>query len=154
MSLNDRTVTVIGAGLAGLSAAYDLQRAGWKVIVLEARDHVGGRVYSVRSFAHDQVAEGGGEYIEESHTRMIALAKEFNIPLGLSGSWQAQTGDWACFDGHAGRVTDKDVWGFDLAGEVERGWDSMAELSQNISNTHQPQAAKEAERLDAQSAED
>jgi len=154
MTSNDKTVTIIGAGLAGLSAAYDLQRAGWKVTVLEARDRVGGRVYSVRSFANGQVAEGGGEYIEENHTRMIALAKEFNIPLGLSGSWQAQTGDWACFDGKAGRVTDQDIWGFDLVGEIERGWESMAGLSQNVSDPYQPQAAKEAERLDVQSAAD
>ncbi len=154
MSLNNRTVTVIGAGLAGLSAAYDLRRAGWQVTVLEARDRVGGRVYSVRSFARGQVAEGGGEFIEENHTRMIALAKQFNIQLGLSGSWQAQNGDWACFDGKAGRVLDQDVWGFDLAGEIERGWESMAGLSQNVPDPYQPQAAKEAQRLDAQSAAD
>ena len=154
MSLDNRVVTVIGAGLAGLSAAYDLQRAGWKVIVLEARDRVGGRVYSVRSFAHGQVAEGGGEFIEENHTHMLALAKHFNIKLGLAGSWQSQSGDWACFDGKAGRVSDKDLWGFDLAGEIERGWESMAGLSKNISDPYRPQAAREAERLDSQSAMD
>jgi len=151
---NNRTVTIIGAGLAGLSAAYDLQRAGWKVIVLEARERVGGRVYSVRSFARGQVAEGGGEFIEEHHTRMTALAKQFNIQLGLSGSWQSQSGDWACFDGKAGHVSDKDVWGFNLAEEIERGWEAMSELSKNISDPYQPQSAREAERLDSQSAAD
>jgi len=115
---------------------------------------VGGRVYSVRSFAHGQVAEGGGEFIEENHARMIALAKQFNIQLGLSGSWQAQSSDWACFDEKAGHVTDKDLWGFDLASEIECGWESMGGLSQNVSDPYQPQAAKEAERLDAQSAAD
>ena len=154
MMPNKRTVTIIGAGLAGLSAAYDLHRAGWQVTVLEARERVGGRVYSVRSFSNGLVAEGGGEFIEENHSRMIALAKEFNIQVGLSGSWQSQSGDWACFDGKAGRITDAEVWGFDLAGEIQRGWESMAELSQNISDAYQPQAAKEAERLDAQSAAD
>lgn len=154
MPSNNKTVTIIGAGLAGLAAAYDLHRAGWKVTVLEARERVGGRVYSVRSFSNGLVAEGGGEFIEENHSRMIALAKEFNIQLGLSGSWQSQSGDWACFDGKAGRVTDAEVWGFDLVGEIQRGWESMAGLSQNISDAYQPQAAKEAERLDAQSAAD
>ena len=150
----NKTVTIIGAGLAGLTAAYDLQRAGWNVVVLEARDRVGGRVYSIRSFARGQVAEGGGEYIDAHHTRMIALAKEFNLKLGLSGSWQSQSGDWACFEGKAGRVTDKAIWGFDLAEEIERGWAAMAELSKNISDPYQPQAAHEAERLDAMSAAD
>jgi len=154
MSLINKTVTVIGAGLAGLSAAYDLQRAGWQVTVLEARNRVGGRVYSVRSFSRGQVAEGGGEYIDEHHARMHTLAEQFDIKLGLSGSWQSQSGDWACFDGKAGHVSDKAIWGFDLAKEIERGWAAMAELSKNISDPYQPQAAREAERLDAMSAAD
>ena len=41
-----RSVIVIGAGLAGLSAAWDLASAGAKVVVLEARDRIGGRVWT------------------------------------------------------------------------------------------------------------
>ena len=39
---------VVGAGLAGLTAAYRLSAAGWKVTVLEARNRIGGRVWSYR----------------------------------------------------------------------------------------------------------
>lgn len=82
MTSNNRTVTIIGAGLAGLSAAFELHRAGWKLTVLEARERVDGRVHSLRNFSNGLVAEGGGEFIEETHTRMLALAEKFNEPAG------------------------------------------------------------------------
>ena len=41
------TIIVIGAGISGLAAAYELQKAGQEVIILEARDHVGGRMTTV-----------------------------------------------------------------------------------------------------------
>jgi monoamine oxidase len=150
----NRTVTVIGAGLAGLSAAYDLHRAGWRVTVLEARDRVGGRVHSVRSFSNGLVAEAGGEFIEESHTRMIALANHFGLQLGIAGSWQKQAEDWASFDGKSGRMSDINVWGTNLAEEIERGWRALSALGQYVPDPYQPQAARDAERLDAQSALD
>ena len=118
MQLNNRTVIVIGAGLAGLSAAYDLQRAGWKVTVLEARDRVGGRVYSLRKFSNGLVAEAGGEFIEESHTRMLAYADQFDLKLGRAGSWQGQDEDWGAFEGKAGPLSDARIWGADLQEEI------------------------------------
>jgi monoamine oxidase len=154
ISTNYRTVIVIGAGLAGLSAAYDLHRAGWRVTVLEARDRVGGRVHSMRKFSDGLVAEGGGEFIEASHTRMIALAKQFGLQLGVSGSWQRQAEDWASFDGKFGRVSDVDLWGISLAEEIERSWRAMSGLGQYVPDPYQPQAARDAERLDSQSALD
>ncbi len=51
-----RSVVVLGAGIAGLVAAYELGRAGYRVTVLEARDRVGGRVWTVR----------GGDRIEQA----------------------------------------------------------------------------------------
>ena len=61
---SDRVV-VVGAGLAGLTAAYELGRAGFDVTVLEARDRIGGRVYTIRDpFRSGQHAEAGGEYVD------------------------------------------------------------------------------------------
>jgi len=150
-STKDKTVTIIGAGLAGLSAAYDLQRAGWRVTVLEARDRVGGRVYSVRSFSNGLVAEAGGEFIEDSHSRMLALAKQFDLKLGRVGSWQAQDGDWASFEGKSGLMSDAKIWGTNLPSEVRKIWAALAELGKHVPDPSQPQAAREAQSLDRQS---
>jgi monoamine oxidase len=154
MSSNNKTVTIIGAGLAGLSAAYDLHRAGWMVTVLEARERVGGRVYSLRSFSDGLVAEGGGEFIEDSHTRMLHFAKEFNLQLGRVGSWQSQAEDWGHFEGKYGRMVDEKIWGVNLQAETEKIWEAMAELAKKVEDPYQPQASKEAERLDRQSTAD
>jgi len=154
MLLNNRTVTVIGAGLAGLAAAYELQRAGWNVTVLEARDRVGGRVYSLRNFSNGLVAEGGGEFIDESHTRMLAFAKQFNLKLGKVGSWQIQDKDWVAFDGKSGPMSNADIWGVNLHEEVDKIWLALAELAKYVPDPNQPQSAREAERLDRQSTAD
>jgi monoamine oxidase len=154
MSSNNKTVTIIGAGLAGLSAAYDLYRAGWKVTVLEARERVGGRVYSLRSFSNGLVVEGGGEFIEDSHTRMLHFAKEFNLQLGRVGSWQGQAEDWGYFEGKYGCMVDEKIWGVNLQAETEKIWEAMAELAKKVEDPYQPQASKEAEYLDRQSTAD
>src|SRR4030095_10050567 len=43
-----RSVVILGAGIAGLVSAYELQKAGYRVTVLEARDRIGGRVWTIR----------------------------------------------------------------------------------------------------------
>ena len=154
MDSNNRTVTVIGAGLAGLSAAYDLHRLGWKVTVLEARERMGGRVYSLRGFSNGLVAEGGGEFIEESHTRLLAFARQFNLALGRVGSWQSQDRDWASFDGKTGPMSDASLWGMNLHEEADKIWLALSELGGRVPDSHQPQAARDAERLDRQSTAD
>ena len=73
---------VVGAGFAGLTAAYRLTAAGWHVTVLEARNRAGGRAWSYRfPQAPELVCEMGGEWIGKDHLRIIALAKELNVPL-------------------------------------------------------------------------
>src|SRR3954451_19902974 len=73
---------VVGAGLAGLTAAYELRRAGFDVTVLEARDRIGGRVYTVRDpFRAGQHAEAGGEYVDVVHRHVRAFCRQFGLPL-------------------------------------------------------------------------
>jgi monoamine oxidase len=75
-------VVVVGAGLAGLTAAVDLRAAGWDVAVLEARDRVGGRVLTLHEpFSGDQYAEAGGESIDDNHTAIQALARRYRLAL-------------------------------------------------------------------------
>ena len=145
---------VIGAGLAGLSGADELHRAGWKATVLEARDRVGGRVHSLRCFSDGLVAEGGGEFIEETHTRMLAYAEQFDLKLGRVGSWQGEDRDWASFEGKAGPLSDARIWGANLHDEVEKIWLALAELGELVPDPHRPQAARGADYLDQKSTAD
>ena len=91
-----RHVLVLGAGIAGLVSAYELSQAGYRVTVLEARDRVAGRVWSVRG--GDRIVQDGmddqlcafdpGHYLNAGaarlptwHTGILGYAKKFGVPL-------------------------------------------------------------------------
>jgi len=64
-----KKILIAGAGLAGLSAAYELLQSGHQVMVFDARDRPGGRVLTLRdTFAGGQYAEAGAETFGETHT--------------------------------------------------------------------------------------
>jgi monoamine oxidase len=78
--LSGTSVIVAGAGLAGLSAAHDLLNLGAHVTVFDARDRVGGRVWTIRDgFADGQHAEAGGDMIDDAHTEIRGLAAEYKL---------------------------------------------------------------------------
>jgi monoamine oxidase len=74
-------IVIIGAGLAGLSAAYTLKKAGYTAKVYEASSRVGGRCYTNRSWQNGQVSEHGGEFIDSGHTAVRDLATELGLTL-------------------------------------------------------------------------
>ncbi|HEU4628554.1 MAG TPA: NAD(P)/FAD-dependent oxidoreductase [Gemmatimonadaceae bacterium] len=78
----ERPVVIVGAGIAGLTAAHRLRQAGVPARVFEAQSRVGGRMYSLRGhFPDGQVVELGGELIDTGHERIRALAAELDIAL-------------------------------------------------------------------------
>ncbi|MFZ6044550.1 flavin monoamine oxidase family protein [Pseudomonas sp. CR3202] len=74
-------VAVIGAGLAGLSCAYELKKNGVSATVFEASTRLGGRCFSNRSTFPGQIAENGGELIDGYHVETLKLAKELGLQV-------------------------------------------------------------------------
>ncbi len=98
---NGEDVVIVGAGIAGLTAAWRLRQQGVAVRVFEAQERVGGRMLSLRNhFPDGQVIELGGELIDTDHVRIRALAAELALPLDdlLEGDSDLDT--WF-FDGRA-----------------------------------------------------
>jgi monoamine oxidase len=74
-------VGIVGAGLAGLSCGHELKKSGVNATLYEASSRPGGRCYSLRGVFPGQVAERGGELIDNLHKTMIAYAREFGLTL-------------------------------------------------------------------------
>lgn len=92
----DRSVVVLGAGIAGLISAYELKRAGYRVTVLEARERIGGRSWTIRGGDRikqigrtDQYAtfepglyfNAGPARIPSTHRLILGYARRFGVPL-------------------------------------------------------------------------
>jgi monoamine oxidase len=78
----DAQIAIIGAGIAGLTTAHYLKRAGIKTQIYEASNRVGGRVITAHNLLSPNITtEVGGEFIDSTHIDLLEICKEFNLPL-------------------------------------------------------------------------
>ncbi|WP_338697655.1 FAD-dependent oxidoreductase [Streptomyces sp. Q6] len=150
----DVDVAVIGGGLAGLTAARDLSAGGRTVLVLEARDRVGGRVVNL-PLPNGGVSEGGGEFIGPTQDRIKALADD----LGVATFATYNTGKNVLYkdgrrtpyatDGLLGSVPPIDAAGLANAAAVQALLDDMAKKVP----VDAPWTAEKAEEWDRQTFE-
>ena len=107
----DADVIVIGAGIAGLVAASDLAEAGLSVIILEARERIGGRIFSCKDAQQQFPIELGAEFIHGRPPGLWDLLRSRNIPTS-----EVTGGHW-CFQD--GRLSPCDLFG-DVDGILQR----------------------------------
>jgi len=107
--MKNADVIVIGAGAAGLIAAYTLSKAGKKVIVLEARDRIGGRIHTISNESFFKHAELGAEFVHGNLPVTLQLLRKAHIEyISAEGEmWHYGNGKLA-----------KGAWGID-------GWDNL-----------------------------
>ena len=118
-------VVVIGAGMAGLSAAYQLRAGGHRVDVLEARLRPGGRVHTVRGFADDLHAEAGALFIATDHPYLMKYVDLAGVELDPIHA--RELSNFYYFRGQRILTESEPItWPFDLtAEERELGLDGM-----------------------------
>lgn len=138
-------VLVIGAGFAGLSCAYQLMRAGADVQVLEARNRVGGRVFTLNNFVPGKVIEAGAELIGGNHPTWMTYAKEFGLEM-RDVSDEEGPGSPILIDGTFYGGTEAKA----LFEEVEKALALMNDDARPI-NLQRPWLTPDAERLDRRS---
>jgi monoamine oxidase len=137
-------VIVVGAGLAGLSAAFELQVRGYDVTVYEASNRVGGRVHTLEDFVPGRRAEGGGELIGSNHPLWNSYAKRFelhfspvyeygNSPIRLNGRTLSFEDSQKLLD------------------EMEEQQKALDRLAANIVDAYEPWINHDASQLDSTS---
>ena len=113
----DADVIVIGAGAAGLACAHDLRDHGADVLVLEARDRVGGRIHTVRGF-REEPFELGAMMVHGERAAVVDIAKDAGLTLEHP-DWRLRGESFVVMDGELRHWSDV----------VEKWWDVEDEIA-------------------------
>jgi monoamine oxidase len=144
----DADLVVVGAGLAGLSAARAALAAGVEVLVVEARERVGGRVLN-EDIGHGNVVEVGGQWIGPTQDRLAALAAQLGVgtfPTYATGQNVIEySGSLSRYTGAIPRINPLVLL------DVERAQRRLDKLAKRIP-LDAPWEAPNAARLDGQTA--
>ena len=139
-------VVVVGAGMAGLIAARDLLAANVSVLVLEARNRVGGRLLN-HTLKNGAVVELGGQWVGPSQDAVLALAEDLGLglfPTYIDGE------HFLAVDGSVESYGGED---FHLPGEasadVEEAWERLQQMADEVP-LEEPWSAEHAGTWDAQ----
>ena len=119
---NGRRVVILGAGIAGMTAAYELGKLGYETPILEARDFAGGRIQTARNgfslselggttqrcqFDDNQYINHGPWRIPYHHRSTLHYTKEFNIPLEIMVNENDNA--WVVYENNEGPLANKRV---------------------------------------------
>lgn len=148
-SLGRGRVLIVGAGFAGLAAAYELASAGVDVQVIEARNRIGGRVLSFRDFVPGKVVEGGAELIGSNHTMWQAYAKRFGLEM-LDMTEDATLDAPVLIDGQ--RVSGAQAEA--LFKEMDAAFATMNDDARRLADADRPWLADNAAALDSRTVGD
>ena len=102
-----KNIAIIGAGIAGLNAAYQFKKLGLASTVYEASNRVGGRMFTLKNYFGENITTDiGGEFIDANHEDILQLVKELNLEFYdlRTDTLQKET---LYFDGKA--YTEKDL---------------------------------------------